>query len=159
MNKAYLLMGGNIGDRELYLATAEKKMDADCGKIEKKSALYQTEAWGLEDQAPFLNKSVQIKTSLSPIRLLQSILEIETSIGRKREKKFGPRIIDIDILFFNDEIIHTQDLIIPHPQLQNRRFALQCLNDIAADVIHPVLKKSISQLLEECSDPLKVYKF
>ena len=158
MNVAYLLIGGNIGDRIHYLKQAANAIEATCGAI-KKSAVYETDAWGKEDQNKFLNQALELQTNFSANELLDSILQIEEDLGRKRELKYGPRIIDIDILLFNDDIIDTRNLKIPHPELPNRKFALQPLSNIAAHIIHPVKRKSIAQLLEECPDPLKVEKF
>lgn len=159
MNKAYLLIGGNIGNREGYLASARKWIEQTCGNIIRHSSLYQTAAWGLEDQDAFLNQVLLIETSLQPLPLLHKLLWIEEEIGRKRELKYGPRIIDIDILLFNDEKINDQGLTIPHPQMQNRRFVLEPLNEIAPGMMHPVLHKDINQLLLECADKLAVQKF
>jgi 2-amino-4-hydroxy-6-hydroxymethyldihydropteridine diphosphokinase len=159
MNEAYLLTGGNIGNRLNYLFKARGEIKKRCGKILKESSIYETAAWGHEEQKAFLNQVLKIETEFSPEQLLKSILEIEQDLGRKRELKYGPRTIDIDILFFNEEIIDQHGLKIPHPQLQNRRFVLVPLNEIAAEKIHPVFNKTISQLLAECPDPLAVNKF
>jgi 2-amino-4-hydroxy-6-hydroxymethyldihydropteridine diphosphokinase len=130
-----------------------------CGVINKKSFIYETAAWGMKDQGSFLNQALMINTPMSPEDLLKTILDIEQQLGRIRDKKFGPRIIDIDILLYNDVILNLKNLTIPHPQLIHRRFALQCLADIAPDKLHPVYKKTIHTLLEECSDDLRVDKF
>jgi 2-amino-4-hydroxy-6-hydroxymethyldihydropteridine diphosphokinase len=159
MNKAYLLIGGNMGDRESYLSKAKTAIEKECGKIIKQSAIYETEAWGMTEQSAFLNQALAVQTRLDPEELLYAILTIEEKLGRKREIKYGPRIIDIDILLFNNEIINIHNLRIPHPEMQNRRFALQCLNDIASKKNHPVFRKTIAQLLAECTDPLTVNKF
>jgi 2-amino-4-hydroxy-6-hydroxymethyldihydropteridine diphosphokinase len=159
MNKVYLLIGGNMGDRLLYLSKAREAIEKECGKITKQSSIYETEAWGVENQEPFLNQALGVETHLSAINLLTAILKIEKNLGRKRDIKYGPRLIDIDISFFNDDIIDVDNLKIPHPQMQHRRFALQCLNDIAAQKMHPAFHKTIAQLLTECTDPLTVHKF
>ena len=159
MKEAYLLIGGNMGDRVDYLSKAKGFIAKEGGNIFKQSAVYETEAWGFTNQEKFLNQALAIQTKLSPEGLLSSILDIEEKLGRKRDVKYGPRIIDIDILLFENDIINIHNLKIPHPEMQNRRFALQCLNDIAAEKIHPVYKKTISRLLAECTDPLRVYKF
>jgi len=159
MNKAYLLIGGNMGDREGYLSSARQWIEKMCGSIVSRSALYQTAAWGVENQDAFLNQALLIETTLSADQLIEKLLWIEERIGRKREEKYGPRIIDIDIVLFNNEVIQSEGLIIPHPQMQNRRFVLEPLNEIAADVLHPVFQKSIGQLLSECPDKLAVQKF
>jgi 2-amino-4-hydroxy-6-hydroxymethyldihydropteridine diphosphokinase len=159
MNKAYLLTGGNIGDRIEYLSKAKHTISKWCGEILQESSIYETAAWGMENQEPFLNQVLQLQTILEPEELLQSILQIEEELGRKRQLKYGPRTIDIDILFFNDEVVDEQGLKIPHPQMQNRRFVLVPLNEIAPDKIHPVFQKPVSQLLAECPDLLEVNKF
>jgi 2-amino-4-hydroxy-6-hydroxymethyldihydropteridine diphosphokinase len=159
MSEVYLLTGGNIGNRLDYLLRAKEQIKKRCGSIVQESSVYETAAWGKEDQGAFLNQVLKIETNLHPEEILKSILEIEKSFGRKRELKYGPRTIDIDILFFNDDIINQYDLKIPHPQMQNRRFVLVPLNEIAPDKIHPSLHKTISQLLSECPDPLAVNKF
>lgn len=147
-----------MGDRLAILNEAREAIGKRCGSITKASAIYETEAWGITDQSPFLNQALKVETPLDAFDLLQCLLQVEQSLGRKREIKYGPRIIDIDILLFNDAIIDAPDLKVPHPEMQNRRFALQCLNEIAPDVPHPVLHKTIAQLLAACTDPLKVYK-
>lgn len=159
MNEVYLLTGGNIGNRLVFLSKAKEAINNKCGRILQASSIYETAAWGLENQEAFLNQVLKIKTSLTPDDLLKSILQIEGELGRKRELKYGPRTIDIDILLFNDEIIDRQGLKIPHPQIQNRRFVLIPLNEIASDKIHPVFQKPVSQLLAECPDLLEVNKF
>jgi 2-amino-4-hydroxy-6-hydroxymethyldihydropteridine diphosphokinase len=159
MNEVYLLTGGNIGDRMHYLFRAKEEISRRCGNILQESSVYETAAWGNEDQEAFLNQVLKIKTALQPHQLLKSILEIEKDIGRKRELKYGPRTVDIDILFFNDEVIDQEGLKVPHPQMQNRKFVLVPLNEMAAEKIHPVFDKSVSQLLTECPDPLAVNKF
>ncbi|MDB5207310.1 MAG: folK [Flavisolibacter sp.] len=158
MNKAYLLIGGNMGDREGFLSAARKRISEECGRIICQSSLYQTAAWGMENQPAFLNQALEIETQLNADELLTTILSVEETIGRKREIKYGPRTIDIDILLFNDELINSIGLIIPHPQMQARRFVLMPLCEIASNKIHPVLQKSIGQLLKECPDTLAVQK-
>ena len=159
MSPVYLLIGGNMGDRMEYLQLATTAIHKMAGRIIASSAIYETEAWGLTNQDKFLNQALCIETLLPPKELLQTLLQIEEHIGRKREIRYGPRIIDIDILFYGQEIVHEPHLKIPHPEIQNRRFALQCLNDIAPKFCHPVLHKTIAQLLAQCADPLVVNKF
>jgi 2-amino-4-hydroxy-6-hydroxymethyldihydropteridine diphosphokinase len=159
MNRAYLLTGGNVGDRVSHLKQAAENMERYSGKIMERSSLYETAPWGKIDQAPFLNQALLLSTNLEASALLKIILEVEEKSGRKRAEKYGPRIIDIDILFFNNEILNQPDLKIPHPQIQNRRFALQPLCEIAPGWVHPVFQKTILQLLKECPDKLDVKKF
>ncbi|WP_121354426.1 2-amino-4-hydroxy-6-hydroxymethyldihydropteridine diphosphokinase [Flavisolibacter nicotianae] len=158
MNKAYLLIGGNMGNRKAFLAAARTEIGRRCGPIVRQSALYETAAWGVEDQNSFLNQVLVLQTSLSAEALLPIILEIEESLGRKRDARYGPRIIDIDILFFNHAVLCSDTLTIPHPQIQNRRFVLVPMAEIAPGFVHPVLNKTITQLLAECPDRLDVHK-
>ena len=155
-NTAYLLTGGNMGDRQENLATAYEYISQQCGDITNASSLYETAAWGKNDQPSFLNQALELQTELTPRQLLKKILSIEKQIGRIRKQKYGPRIIDIDILLFNDEIHNYPSLKIPHPEMQNRRFVLVPLAEIAPQIIHPLSKKSIVELLTICPDKLEV---
>lgn len=159
MNIAYLLTGSNMGNRETQLKMAQEFLNKDCGRITASSAIYETAAWGKTDQPSFLNQALKIETELTARQLLRHILKIEKKMGRIRIEKYGPRLIDIDILLFNNEIHHYPLLNLPHPELQNRRFALLPLADIAPDLIHPKLKKNIRHLLRECPDELEVKKY
>ncbi|MEY4875951.1 MAG: 2-amino-4-hydroxy-6-hydroxymethyldihydropteridine diphosphokinase, partial [Bacteroidota bacterium] len=123
-----------------------------------KSSIYRTKAWGNENQNDFLNQCLIIETELSAESCLQKILLIEQNLGRKREEKWGPRTIDIDILFFNSEIVDKPNLQIPHPYLHLRRFTLAPLHELIPDFIHPILKKNISELLLHCKDELTAIK-
>jgi 2-amino-4-hydroxy-6-hydroxymethyldihydropteridine diphosphokinase len=158
MNLAYLLIGGNMGQREENLEQARCLLQEQCGDIQAASAIYETAAWGKEDQAAFLNQALGLVTPLNARQLMRRILKAEKQMGRIRKEKFGPRIIDIDILLFNQEIHDYPLLRLPHPELQNRRFALVPLAEIAPDYVHPVFKKNITQLLAECGDLLEVKK-
>jgi 2-amino-4-hydroxy-6-hydroxymethyldihydropteridine diphosphokinase len=156
MNKAYLLTGGNIGQREKHLRLAIELIGQRCGQVAAASRVYETAAWGNNDQPGFLNQALLVHTIMPAAELMNALLEIEKEIGRVRLERYGPRVIDIDILLFNHEI-HDEPLIrIPHPQLPNRRFALTPLAEIAGNYLHPVLHKTISQLLEDCPDDLEV---
>lgn len=159
MNKAYLLLGGNTGDRLHYLETARKRLETGCGRMLKLSSLYETAAWGKEDQPSFLNQVICIETKLSATELLEAALQIEATMGRTREEKYAPRTIDIDILFFNNGIIDLPGLVVPHPHIQNRRFVLEPMVELSPNKIHPVLHQSMKELLKICPDKLEVKRF
>jgi 2-amino-4-hydroxy-6-hydroxymethyldihydropteridine diphosphokinase len=159
MHTAYLLIGGNLGNRQQNLQEAQQFINQQAGYIIATSSIYETAAWGFEEQPSFLNQVIVINTSLQPNQLMKTLLTIEKEMGRERNVKFGPRIIDIDILLIDELVIHNNLLSVPHPALPNRRFALVPLNEVAASIIHPVEKKSIAQLLEDCPDELYVQKF
>lgn len=157
-NSAFLLTGGNIGDTKSYLRKAKWAIETKCGEITVQSSLYQSAPWGLTNQPPFINQCLVLSTKLSAPVLLQTILQIEKELGRERVEKYGPRTIDIDIIFFNNDIINQPGLHVPHPQMQHRRFVLECVNNVAPQLMHPQLHKTITQLLTECTDPLAVHK-
>jgi 2-amino-4-hydroxy-6-hydroxymethyldihydropteridine diphosphokinase len=157
MNTAFLITGGNLGDRLQNLQQAYKKIEQTCGSITGASSIYQTAAWGFSQQPDFYNQAIKLETFLLPDALMLALLSIEEKMGRKRSLKMGPRIIDIDILLMDDMVYNSSILTIPHPQLSKRRFALMPLAQIAANVMHPVFKKTINELLDECTDSLAVY--
>lgn len=156
MNKAFLLIGGNSGDRKLNLALAVELITAKAGNILQQSHIYETAAWGITDQNAFLNQALFIETTLQPTELIDVLLDIEVSMGRIRTVKYGPRLIDLDIIYYNEEVIQTETLIIPHPAMQERRFVLVPLAEIAPSFMHPVLNKNNQQLLDGCPDKLEV---
>lgn len=159
LKKAYLLLGSNLGNREQYLSNAIDAINKNAGSIYLKSSIYETEAWGKTDQPGFLNLAIAIETRLTPIQLLESVLHIEADLGRVRHEKWGARMIDIDIIFYEDQIVNEENvLIIPHPEMQNRKFVLEPLAEIAPDFIHPIIKRSILQMLKTLCDPLAVEK-
>jgi 2-amino-4-hydroxy-6-hydroxymethyldihydropteridine diphosphokinase len=158
MHTIYLLLGSNMGNSHEQLQLAERNITNDIGKIINSSALYSTAAWGNTDQADFLNQVLIVQTNLTAPKLLQSVLNIEKKMGRVRTIKNAPRIIDIDILFFNNDIIKLKNLTIPHAEIQNRRFVLTPLAELTANFIHPILKKTINELLIDCKDSLNVQK-
>ena len=147
-----------MGHRQENLWRAKAAIERECGTINNASALYETEAWGLKEQDPFLNQALELQTEFGAKELLEALLHIEQTLGRVRDVRYGPRLIDIDILFFNQEIMHLPGLTVPHPQLHLRRFALEALNEIAPHYIHPQFHKSVEQLLTECPDTLQVHK-
>ncbi|MBN8696168.1 MAG: 2-amino-4-hydroxy-6-hydroxymethyldihydropteridine diphosphokinase [Bacteroidetes bacterium] len=157
MNTAYLILGGNQGDRLKNINDATSLIASEAGPISKFSKIYVTAAWGNEELSDFYNQAVCINTPLSATGLLDTILEIEKKLGRIRgAEKWQARTIDIDILFYNNNIIDQKNLIIPHPFLQERRFVLAPLSEIADDLLHPILNKNIKTLLLECDDKLDV---
>ena len=158
MRTAYLLIGGNLGNRKENLSKAVSLINEQCGSLTRSSSIYETEAWGITDQPSFLNQALEISTSLTARQLMRKVLKIEEELGRVRKEKLGPRIIDIDILLFENEIHDLRFLKIPHPEMQNRRFVLTPLAEIATAFEHPVLKKTVTELLEECPDNLEVKK-
>ena len=159
MNKTYLLLGSNMGNSKAQLSKAIGNIEKQIGNVTRKSSLYATAAWGNTKQPDFLNQVIIVETELSAIQTMETILAIEKKMGRLRTVKNAPRIIDIDILFFNKEIIDQKQLIVPHPQIQNRRFVLVPLNQLSPNLIHPLLSKSVHQLLIHCPDKLNVKKF
>jgi len=159
-NWVYLLLGSNLGDREKIMHQALKQLAEKVGEPVLLSSLYETAAWGKTDQPAFLNCAVKIQTVLSPLSLLESVLSIETALGRTRHEKWGARIIDIDIIFYGEAVIDIPGrLQIPHPQMQHRKFVLQPLAEIEPCFMHPVLHKSIQELLDTLSDELPVIKY
>jgi 2-amino-4-hydroxy-6-hydroxymethyldihydropteridine diphosphokinase len=159
MNRTYLLLGSNMGNSRQQLTLAIKNISLQIGTVTRQSKLYTTAAWGNTNQPDFLNQVIIAETELSDLQTIKSILNIEIKMGRVRTEKNAPRIIDIDILFFNKEIINEKILTVPHPEIQNRRFALVPLNELSPGFKHPVLKKTIHQLLIDCADTLDVKKF
>ena len=152
----FLLLGSNQGERSRNLGEAAGRIEKAAGKILARSALYKTAAWGLEDQPDFYNQVLELGSVFPPEVLLRKLQAIELEMGRVRIEKWGPRIIDIDILFYGDEVIDTPVLRLPHPGIPLRRFTLDPLAEIAPELRHPVLGKTMRELLEECEDPLRV---
>ena len=153
---AFLLLGANLGDRKSNLEKAAHWIEKRIGFIKAKSALYETKPWGKPDQPDFLNQVLLLETDQSPGHLLKTALTIEHEMGRIRKEKWGARLIDIDLLYVGNQIVHSEALTLPHPGIAHRRFVLEPLAELAPDFIHPVLNKSHLQLLTECVDTLIV---
>jgi 2-amino-4-hydroxy-6-hydroxymethyldihydropteridine diphosphokinase len=154
--KVILLMGGNQGHVPGYFRNCIDFFSASLGHVYAQSPIYSTKAWGPVAQPDFLNMAVGLYTSLPPLYLLREILSLEKRYGRKREVKLGPRTIDIDMLFYGQQVIRHPALTVPHPEILNRRFALVPCCDIAPGLIHPVVQLPLSRLLEDCKDILEV---
>ena len=158
-NTVYLLLGSNLGNREKFIDDALKLLAERVGEILQISGIYETDAWGKTDQPGFLNAAVEIITMLNPSQLLEAVLKIEADLGRVRYEKWGSRLIDIDIILYGGEIVNlVGQLHVPHPEMQNRKFVLVPMAEIAANVIHPILGHNISELLANLDDNLNVLK-
>lgn len=154
---AYLLLGGNLGDRKKNLEDAIEHLSNEVGEILSKSSIYETAAWGKTDQPAFLNQAIGLATNLTALEVLEKALSIEQKLGRIRKDKWGERLIDIDLILFGSEIIDIEGkLQIPHPQMQNRKFVMLPLKEIAANIIHPILQKTIFEIATNISDNLEV---
>jgi len=156
MKAAYLLIGGNIGDRLAFMAAAKEKMKQKGIELIRQSSIYETAAWGITDQPSFLNQVLEIETSLTPQKLLSELLCIEQELGRTRAEKNGARTIDIDILYFENQLIQAIGLSIPHDRISIRRFVLVPLTELIPDFIDPKTNKSIVEMLNDCPDTLEV---
>ena len=159
MNKVYLLIGGNLGDRLSLLDQSKNEIKNKLGEVIKESSIYETVPWGFIADQNFLNQVIIIKTNFSSSDVLDICLNIENLLGRKRNSNgYQSRTMDIDILFYNDEIIQEKDLIIPHEKLHQRRFTLEPLVEITPDYVHPKLKMTVLDLLNNCEDNSQVIK-
>ncbi|HHP7241097.1 MAG TPA: 2-amino-4-hydroxy-6-hydroxymethyldihydropteridine diphosphokinase [Cyclobacteriaceae bacterium] len=156
MDGIYLLLGGNLGDRWNNLVKAQYLLKKEAINIISSSSIYESASWGIQNQPDFLNLSVKISTELQPIRLLEKCLMIENIMGRERIVKWGSRLIDIDILYYYNEIISTDDLKVPHPGIPDRKFTITPLAELAPNEVHPLLNKNQQTLLEVCKDNLNV---
>ena len=145
--RVYLSLGSNVGDREAQLRDAQTRLAA-AGRVVEVSSFYETEPVEFIEQPWFLNRVLALETDQNPQELMATVLRIEEEMGRRRVQKKGPRAIDIDILLFDDTIVDSKELTIPHPAMHQRRFVLEPLAEIAPELLHPVLKKTIGELLD-----------
>jgi len=152
----YLLLGSNLGDRLQIMRAARKLIGMEIGHIVSASSIYETAPWGVLDQPSFLNQVLEVATEMTPEEVLRIILDIEHELGRIRYERWGARVIDIDILYFESLVVDTARLTIPHPRLHERRFTLAPLSEVAPNFIHPILNKNSEQLLAECIDTSEV---
>jgi 2-amino-4-hydroxy-6-hydroxymethyldihydropteridine diphosphokinase len=159
MIDVYLLLGSNLGNRLQYLNLALACIVAEAGQLVEQSGVYETQSWGKANAPDYLNQVVLIRTQLAAKPLLKILLNIEQELGRLREERWGSRTIDIDILFYGDEIIDEPELTVPHPQLHKRRFTLEPLAEIAPQLVHPVMQKSVDILKSELDDTLQIKKY
>jgi 2-amino-4-hydroxy-6-hydroxymethyldihydropteridine diphosphokinase len=155
VGKCHLHLGSNQGDRKVQLARAIQMIEESIGPVLSSSAMYETDAWGKTDQNDFINIALEVEHYLTPNQLLKTVNKIEDQIGRVRFEKWGPRLIDIDIIFMEDTIVDTKKLTIPHPLMHKRNFVLYPMVEIAADFIHPILNEQLSHILEDCEDETK----
>jgi len=161
MNVTYLCLGGNIGDRKESIYLALLQISQQIGEITSQSKIYETEAWGVENQQAYLNQCIEVKTLFTATQLIDKLLHIEKALGRERtdSESYEPRTIDIDIVFYNNEIIDTSQLTVPHPRLHLRKFVLIPLNEICSNYLHPVFNKTTFNLLSDCEDQSEVKLF
>ena len=159
MINVYLLLGSNLGNRQAYLQQAVVKIENDAGHVVQQSGVYETQSWGKTNLPAYLNQVILIETELPAQQLLNKLLQIELLLGRTREEKWGSRTVDIDILFYGNEIINLPQLTIPHPELHNRRFTLEPLAEIAPELVHPILQLTVKTLLFGVKDKLQVKKY
>lgn len=157
MSKVYLLIGGNMGDKRQVFDQTIGLLSDRVGEITRLSGIYETEPWGFQSDQLFWNQVLELSVNISAEEVLEKIQHIEHQLGRlRKEGQYNSRIIDIDILFYDDLILELPQLTVPHPRIRERKFALIPLDEIAAEMIHPVFQKTIHQLLIECKDHLKV---
>ncbi|MDA8106255.1 MAG: 2-amino-4-hydroxy-6-hydroxymethyldihydropteridine diphosphokinase [Nitrospiraceae bacterium] len=149
MSIAYIGIGSNVGNRRYHCLKAVELLEQNGQKVSKISSLYETEPWGVKDQPPFINMAVEIETAFPPKKLLGLLKKIEKKMGRKKTVRWGPRVIDLDILFYDDLTVNDDDLVIPHPFMHIRAFVLEPLSEIAPEIVHPVLRKKVAALLRE----------
>jgi len=157
MNKIYLSIGSNVGDRKHYLEESIRLININVGRVTQKSSVYETAGWGITDQPMFLNQVIELETTRLPQEILRIIQKIEFSLGKRKELKWGPRNIDIDILYYGNEIVNEEDLTVPHPHIQDRRFILEPMNEIASDWEDPAHNMTIKEMTINCADQSYVH--
>ena len=158
MKGIYLLLGSNLGDSGKMLKDAARQIESSVGKILRHSSVYKTKAWGVEDQPDFLNQVIEVESSRRPAAILKQINIIEEQLGRIRQKKWHSRLIDIDILYYGNEVVEQKELIIPHKENENRKFVLVPMVEIAPHFVHPLSGLTQVELLRNCSDKLEVVR-
>jgi 2-amino-4-hydroxy-6-hydroxymethyldihydropteridine diphosphokinase len=156
VNTAFLHLGSNEGNRLDMIKSAISMIENKIGKVTAKSALYETEAWGLKDQPDFINQAIKVSTTSTAIETLELCKKIEADLGGIKKEKWGQRSIDIDLLFWNDSVLKNEKLTLPHPQIENRNFVLIPLMEIAGEYVHPILNKTIEEIFDECEDECEV---
>ena len=156
LHDVFVLLGSNLGDSINQLGRAQRLIELMCGRIMSTSSIYRTAAWGNRDQPDFYNQVIGIKTALAPDILMNKCLAIEAQMGRKRQGNWTPRIIDIDLLLYDEKTITEKNVTIPHPRLHLRKFTLIPLAEIAPDHVHPIYGMTITELLKVCSDQSEV---
>jgi 2-amino-4-hydroxy-6-hydroxymethyldihydropteridine diphosphokinase len=149
MSIAYIGIGSNLGNRRYHCLKAVELLEQNGQTVSKISSLYETDPWGVTDQPRFINMAVEIETELLPKELLDLLKRIEKRMGRGKTVRWGPRVIDLDILFYDDLTVNDSDLVIPHPLMQTRAFVLEPLAEIAPGKVHPVLRRNVATLLRE----------
>ena len=158
-DRIFIGLGSNVGDPLYQLFTAVRLINKKAGAIVHTSSIYETEAWGKVDQEIFLNMVIEIQSNLSPFHLLYELQKIERQLKKGKKALWGPRRIDLDIIYYGDKIIEESQLIIPHPNMYLRNFVLVPLNEIAPEFVHPVFNVRSDELLEKCEDELNVKHF
>lgn len=155
----YLLLGSNLGDRAVQLAKARQRIQQEIGNVALASSIYETEPWGFQEQDSFLNMALAVESTLTPANVLKICREIEQEAGLKPNIEWGPRHLDIDILYHDQAIVNTDDLVLPHPRIQERNFVLVPLMEIAGDFTDPVTSLTVEEMYDQCCDLSEVFLY